>query len=76
LYNLICKIIKKIAANDIRLLCLNGKGIEEWSMRGGGGMNGEWTGTLRCPPGTAICGLKTQIEPPQDGKRDFIFLIK
>jgi len=47
------------AANNLRLFC-DGK-IKE----GDGLSFGDWTEPQQCPPKTAICGLRTQVEEPQ-----------
>lgn len=58
------------AAVDFNLICANNDGTSA-NIKGGGILTwGEWETTNRiCPPGTAICGIRTQVEPPQ-GKGD------
>lgn len=60
------------AAVDMKLLCTpshtNGKTTE---LIGGGVLTfGEWTEQQNCPPQTAICGIRTQIEAEQGNGDD------
>ncbi|XP_037025590.1 uncharacterized protein LOC119066963 [Bradysia coprophila] len=59
------------AAVDFNLICANNDGTSA-NIRGGEILTfGEWRTTNRmCPPETAICGIRTQVEPPQGGRRD------
>lgn len=59
-----------LAATDFNLICANGDGSSS-IVRGGEILGfGNWATTGRmCPPETAICGIRTQVERSQ-GKRD------
>ncbi|CAG7733777.1 unnamed protein product [Allacma fusca] len=47
------------AANNLRLICSNGRVLE-----GDGESWGEWTGAQTCPRDYLICGMQTQVEKP------------
>ncbi|XP_037048432.1 uncharacterized protein LOC119082876 [Bradysia coprophila] len=59
------------AAVDFNLICANNDGTSA-NIRGGEIVTfGEWRTTNRmCPPETAICGIRTQVERSQGGKGD------
>ena len=45
--------------------CTDGSYIGAW---GGGGLNwGGWKGWRHCSGNQAVCGIRTQVEPPHDG---------
>jgi PKD repeat protein len=52
-------------AVDVEFSCSNGT-----ILRNGGPGWGAWTDWRYCPASTAICGIKTRIEPPQGGGDD------
>ncbi|OQV24803.1 putative Vitelline membrane outer layer protein 1-like protein [Hypsibius exemplaris] len=60
------------AGNNLRLICADYLyaqfGIEKLTILEGDGTGwGYWTGQQKCPRGSALCGLKVQIEHPIDG---------
>ena len=52
------------AANGLRFVCTDGN----WKYPGDGYW-GEWSSTEYCPSGSAVYGMRTQVEGKQ-GKRD------
>ncbi|XP_050725010.1 vitelline membrane outer layer protein 1-like [Eriocheir sinensis] len=50
----------KFAANNLAMECENGE-----RMTGDGTDRGRWGEWQRCPQGSAICGLATQVKQPQ-----------
>lgn len=53
------------AANRVAFKCLNGA----WSYPDSYTAWGSWSDVQECPAGTAVCGLRTRVEPSQ-GSRD------
>jgi len=49
------------AANDFRMICSGGGVIDA----GNGTPYGDWSDDLRCPRGTYVCGIQTQVEDEQ-----------
>lgn len=56
------------AVDSVKFKCSDGQqeikgsnGIEDW---------GEWEEYVSCPPGQAICGIQTHVEPAQDDGED------
>jgi hypothetical protein len=56
------------AANDIMLLCVDHSGKNQKTAMLDGNY-GDWTSSQRCPTGSAICGIVTQVEPNQGGNK-------
>lgn len=54
-----------VGAVDMALRCTNFNGDNEIVVGGGVLDFGHWTDLRICPPMTAVCGIQTQVEPPQ-----------
>ncbi|OQV18246.1 putative Vitelline membrane outer layer protein 1-like protein [Hypsibius exemplaris] len=63
-----------VAATNLRLLCTDSS--TSWGsvtpvQTNGSGMDwGNWSGEQRCPLGSALCGLRVQVEAPVGGEDD------
>jgi hypothetical protein len=54
------------AANDLDALCANGQHLNPQTYTSWG----TWRGFVGCPPGTAVCGMKTRVESKLGGGDD------
>lgn len=53
--------VDNTAANNLRLICNSRRGV--FYVEGDGMPWGEWTQQQICPRGTAVCAMRTQVEP-------------
>uniref|UniRef100_A0A914X8R9 Uncharacterized protein n=1 Tax=Plectus sambesii TaxID=2011161 RepID=A0A914X8R9_9BILA len=53
------------AANNLEVYCDDGE-----TLTGEGRDSGDWSASQQCPSGTAVCGLRTQVEDPQGPEED------
>jgi len=57
--------LDETAANNVDMYCGDGTNLP------GGGMHwGEWTYAVSCPAATAVCGIKTKVQPYAGGLVD------